>query len=317
MRYYSSLDAGAPQIANANGSLAAVLRACLVGTAGVAYGSKAAAGWTEPYATASSISVFKQGAGGNNRILRVVDNGVQADLNYRRVNVRGYEAMTAISTGTGAFPTTGQISGNGPNFGYRYQSIDPAYTPQWNLYASSSFFHLLVDTNYPTNFWSMMSFGTFFSEKVGDIYNDVLMASPNNAYSAWQGYSSGAADGVWVARSDNAVAGAKPGVFYTGAKNVSSYIGYGNDTQYPYPNRINNALMQSQPELWVDGYFRGRVPGLWESHHTPAVLGGVGTTWQGTAGSTLAGKGFRIFGALEPQYVGGAWPVIETTDTWD
>lgn len=312
MRVYSSLDAGAPQIANANGSLAAVLRACLVGTAGIAYDSKPAAGWTEPFATASNVSVFKQGVGGNNRFLRVVDNGVQSDTVYRRVNARGYEAMTAISTGTGPFPTTGQISGNGPNFGYRYQSIEAPNVPQWLLFASSSFFHLMIDVNAPNNYWVMMAFGTFFSEKAGDIYNDVLMASDNNASSSWVGNYG---NGIWVARSDTGVAGAKV-AWLMASMSSHTYIGQG-DAIYPYPDRIRNALIQSQPQLWCDDYFRGRIPGLWESHHSPSTIGGVNTTWQGAVGSTLAGKSFRIFGPLEPLYAGGAWPVIETTDTWD
>ena len=42
---YRSTDAGAPLLTNSNGSLIAVLKACLVD----GYGSKASAGWTAPF----------------------------------------------------------------------------------------------------------------------------------------------------------------------------------------------------------------------------------------------------------------------------
>lgn len=42
---YRSTDAGAPVLSNSNGSLIAVLKACLVD----GYSSKASAGWTAPF----------------------------------------------------------------------------------------------------------------------------------------------------------------------------------------------------------------------------------------------------------------------------
>lgn len=50
VRYYRYDDAGAPTITGQVGSLTTLLRTVLVGTAGIAYGSKPSAGWTEQFA---------------------------------------------------------------------------------------------------------------------------------------------------------------------------------------------------------------------------------------------------------------------------
>lgn len=311
MNVYSSSDSGAPTLPNTANALNALLYACLV----TGYGSKAGAGWTRPY-TGTNLAVFRQGTGGNGRYLRVFDGSLQAD-NVRRVNVRGYEAMTAVSTGTGPFPTTGQISGNGANFPY-FSPSTAGSTSNWILFASSSFFMLLVDIISPTNYWEMMGFGSFFSFKSGDTFNDVLMASPGSV-GGWQGYVTGPGPtagtyGVWVARNDTGVAGAKESHLVSVTGTSLSGLGQGSPS-FPYPDRVTNGLLQAQPTLWCDGYRRGRIPGLWETFHVPGDLGGNGTTWSGVTGP-LAGKSFRLFTGLSPSYVGIANPTIETSDTW-
>lgn len=307
MIVYNSTDGSAPVLTNANGSLINLFDKCLV----TGYGAKAAAGWTKPY-TGTTLAVFKQGTGGNNRYMRVFDGGLQADASNRRVNVRGYEAMTAVSTGTNPFPTTTQVTGNGMN--YPYINLSAGSAPIWTLYATPSFFILLVDV-YPTNtYYEMMAFGTFFSDKSGDTFNDVIIANPSSTGNGGWGGQRTEGNGIFVTRNDQGTVGAKDSALrstydYSGG----GYVGQGNSA-FIYPNRVQASLLQSQPVIWSDGYPRGRIPGLWETLHTPASVGGMGTTWSG-AGS-LAGKAFKLFGALSPAYIGGAWPVIETSDTW-
>lgn len=68
-------------------------------------------GWTRPYSGAG-IGCYRQGGSSSTkRFLRVYDTNV-VTLGYVG-NMRGYENMTAVSTGTGAFPTTTQAPGNG------------------------------------------------------------------------------------------------------------------------------------------------------------------------------------------------------------
>lgn len=68
-------------------------------------------GWTRPY-SGSGIGCYQQGGGSaTKRFMRVYDTNVVA-AGYQGF-VRGYENMTAVSTGTGPFPTTAQAAGNG------------------------------------------------------------------------------------------------------------------------------------------------------------------------------------------------------------
>lgn len=67
-------------------------------------------GWTRPYA-GTNLGVYRQGGSSTTkRYLRVYDGALTSTGVY---NPRGYEAMTAVSTGSGPFPTAAQAAGNG------------------------------------------------------------------------------------------------------------------------------------------------------------------------------------------------------------
>lgn len=311
MIVYSSTDTSAPALGNSNGSLIAVLKACLVD----GYGSKAAAGWTRPY-TGTNLAAFKQGAGGNNRLLRVFDGGNDS-MGFRRIAVRAYEAMTAISTGTGPFPTTTMISGNGPNFAYRSGSSASSALP-WKVYANSKFFHLLVDSypEVPGSQMAYMAFGRFVSYLGGDTYDDVLIASPQGDLGAWTGNAGGNPE-IWVARSDTGASGAKVATPICAERGVGEGVGT-ESTRHTYPDRVRTALVQARVGLLVDGQVRGHVPGLWDVLPGGASIGGGGTVWSGAAGSSLAGRSFELYGPLQNHIFGTAgYAAVETSDTWD
>ena len=307
---YRSTDSGAPLLSNANGSLIAVMRACLAD----GYGSKAAAGWTAPF-TGTNLIAFRQGTGGNNRFLRVFDGGVDGST-HRTIKVRGYEAMTAISTGTGPFPTLGQMAGNGATMAY-FQNGRGLPNPAWVMVATSSFFHLIVEQGDGTLYPEYMAFGKFNSDLAGDTFNDVLVAGTADG-GGWGGFVD-VTGGIWVTRSDTGALGAVASSIYTETRTsyyvTASTFGTGSVIN-PYPDRVRGGLLQSQPALVVDGFRRGRIPGFWEMHHLPADIGGHRTTWSGGAGS-LAGRQFQIFGPIAGLVTGaGAYVTIETSDTW-
>lgn len=308
---YTSADASAPVLANANGSLIAVMKACLVD----GYGAKAAAGWTRPY-SGTNLAAFQQGAGGNGRLLRVSDSGNDT-TGARRIAVRAYEGMTAISTGTGPFPTVAMISGNGSSVSYRSASSSASAMP-WRMYATQSFFHLLVDTypEVPGTRVSYLGFGSFVSYLGGDSYNDALLASPQGDLGAWTGGAAGSAD-IWVARSDTGAVGAVPAVPMCAERAAPLVVGTQSD-RHTYPDRVRTALVQARVGLHVDGQLRGHVPGLWDVLPGGAAIGGAGTTWAGASGSALAGRSFELFGPLQAHVFGtDGYAAIETTDTWD
>lgn len=93
-------------------------------------------GWTRPY-SGTNLGAYRQGGSASHkRFLRVYDGTLAADYLYY---VRGYENMTAISTGTGAFPTTAQIAGNGVTM-YGCQSAVQA----WFIVGTPRFFYLFI-----------------------------------------------------------------------------------------------------------------------------------------------------------------------------
>ena len=97
---YRSTDSGAPALTAQAGTLLNVLRACLV----TGYGSKAAAGWSEPFTASGNVGVFRQGAKTGRRqfYLRVQDTpGNRAWLSL-------FEEMTSLNDGTNRVPIAGQ-----------------------------------------------------------------------------------------------------------------------------------------------------------------------------------------------------------------
>lgn len=113
-RYFRWDDSGAPVLSGTAGSLLAIVRACLVGTSGVAYGSgptaKPAAGWTEPF-SGTNKAAFRNSlaAGGSGCYLRVLDDGSLA-AGAKEASIRVYGAMTNVDTGADLVPTTAQMA---------------------------------------------------------------------------------------------------------------------------------------------------------------------------------------------------------------
>jgi hypothetical protein len=101
VRYFRSDDAGAPTLSGEVGSLTNLLRKCLVGVGGVAYGAVPSAGWSEEFiGAASNIAVFKnnESEGGCGCYVRVNDNAPGA-AGAREAQITVYAAMTDINTG--------------------------------------------------------------------------------------------------------------------------------------------------------------------------------------------------------------------------
>lgn len=104
VRYYRWDDPGAPSLTGEVGSLTNLLRKCLVGTSGTAYGSKPSAGWSEAFTgAAANIAVFRNSItdGASGCYVRVNDNA-PGDGGAREAQLTVYASMTDINTGTQA-----------------------------------------------------------------------------------------------------------------------------------------------------------------------------------------------------------------------
>jgi hypothetical protein len=97
--FYNSTDASAPVLSGTAGSLIALLDAVLVN----GYGSKASLGWAKTY-SGTNKAVYRSANIASNRFyLRVDETGVSAG-GQKEAQVRGYETMSDVDTGTGPFP---------------------------------------------------------------------------------------------------------------------------------------------------------------------------------------------------------------------
>lgn len=117
--YYSSADPGAPQIViNNPQTILHVIRQCLVGVNGIAYGEgsnqKPSAGWNLYAEDRKNVKLVIQQGGGQGRYLRLASPQVFTDafpvsnsanaIYWYALLVNAYNSMTSIDAGTGSFP---------------------------------------------------------------------------------------------------------------------------------------------------------------------------------------------------------------------
>lgn len=305
---YTSEDASAPVLSGTVSSLIALLTACLV----TGYGSKAAAGWTKPY-TGTDKAAFRMG-GGNQRYLRVDDSVALSST------LVGYGAMTDVDTGTEPFPTAVQMA-SGEYF--VKSSAASSASRRWVLVADNKFCILYGDTvtpvgtAYATNNNQILLFGDFFSNKVGDLYNTLLISNPTNV-----------ASGSIFSTLATSIAGALQAAHYA----MRSYTGIGTSVQLAkhtdaakmngtvigrsgsaYPDPVTGSILLAP--LWVQetNIVRGRVPGIWCPLQDMAGVG-IGDTFSGTG--ELAGKTFIILAPGPNSVASVARIAVETSDTW-
>lgn len=168
-RMYTNTDASAPVLTGQAGSLVALLDAVLVD----GYGSKAAAGWSQAFSPSGDKRVYRPGAASTARMYyRVLDDATNEGLGTRagrQSNVRGYESMSDIDTGTGPFPTVSQAT-NGASLD-KSQSAD-ATAREWVALADDRTLVLAVRIN---SHWQFHYLGEIFSYTAGDAYHAMII----------------------------------------------------------------------------------------------------------------------------------------------
>lgn len=306
VRVYYSTDASAPVYSGSVGALIALLNACLVD----GYGAKAAAGWTREF-TGTNLAVYRPSAG--NRHYLWVD-----DTNATASRVRGFEAMTAVSTGTGPFPTDVQLSGGC----YITKSNAASSAARgWVLAADEKRFWLVSAQAADTIAGSVAAglgafFGDIISAKVGDAFHTLLIAGSGAPTSSAQLGSlvaamTSSAPGHYMARSYT-----QAGTAITLGKhtdqlkaNGTTTIGAGGTT-YPDPITGGIGIAPVFVHENIAALTRGVVPGAWcPTHSLPAS---PGDTFQGSG--ALAGKEFLLVDVSAGGNRGRM--ALEISDTW-
>ena len=285
---YRDTDASAPVLSGQSNALIDLLKACLVD----GYGSQPAAGWTEAY-TGTALAAFQQG-GGAGRYVRVEDSDA------RLARIRGYESMSAISTGTGDFPTVAQFGDDGL---YVRKSITADATARpWILLATDTHFYLLIYSGVATTAVLgadggdvTIGFGELLSPLLtGDTYASFLIAAsdtsatsttvtfarcPLIAYNIDSGLS-----GHYMARSYTASGTS----IAFGKCPASVHARQGNSgaatNAVTTPQAINGAFELAQIAVIQGGLtaqvHRGYLPGVFGVSHTRTAMNN-GTTVQG------------------------------------
>lgn len=315
VRVYRWDDASAPQLNNAAESLINILDACLVN----GYGAKPSLGWTKPF-SGTNLAVYRM-AGGNQRYLRVSDSSSVA------ATMRGYGAMTDVSTGTDEFPTAAQASS-----GINYYKSSNSTTRPWVLIGDDKCFYMIgssavtaadgISTHLRTNSSaSGIFFGDFVSFLPGDVWNTALIgATSNGATASYLGQrqfnSSTTTVGHYVIRNYTQTGGSVNisktcGVDLSGGSNLGIGVSPNN---YPDPVTGGFDLMRAYLSD-AAGIVRGYLPGFWGPRQ--GYVGNFDDTFSGKVGTPLAGKTFLV---LPAAYNGGTTPCatvcIETSNTW-
>lgn len=270
-------------------------------------------GWTQAY-TGTNKAAYRTKTGTNQFYLRVDDSDAQNSL------LRGYEAMTAVDTGTNLFPTTAQIALASGLYLYKSNAASGTDRP-WRAWSDGKMLHFIVQpavTTWGVNAGAAFHFGDFDSFLAGDAYNTLLFGSTSasssgssHACSNIAASFNAATTGLYVARAYTGTAGAINASRFIdqSASAASSAFGSGN-VVYPDPIRGGISISRcwiGEPSVAV----RGRVRGLWASNHPATFAPTWGDTLSGADGSDLAGINFEFAGL----YSFYAW-LLEISDNW-
>lgn len=268
---------------------------------GVITAKKCPLTWTKPY-TGTNLAAYLQGTGGNTRYFRVDDTGTTS------ARALGYEAMTAISTGTGDFPTAAQTSGGG--FIPKSAVADATARPWW-LFGNSKLFFFVADTNNAATLNLGICFGNFPSYKVADTYNEIciLCTSANTTSLAAIDSTIATIANHFITRTYAQTGTSITAGKHTDAAKVSSLNATMGSVGLPYPNGPDGALYLAP--LWITettaGHVRGTLPGLWTPLHNKPLA--HLDTFAGTG--TIATKTFLVINLLATGQL-----FIETSNTW-
>jgi len=314
---YKSSDASAPVLTGQVGSLVALLDAILVN----GYGAKAAAGWTKPFTGTNAASFRNSPTGGTGSYLQVDDNATSSVLAARSARLRGFEAMTTQTAGTGGFPTAGQLA-SGCQV---YKSFTADATARaWVCVADQYTLTLLTNPGAESelNGWSTFHFGDFFSLKAGDAYRAIIIGRTAEPLAVGQQDTSETFQDFALLSATNA--GHYVARNFSGVGQLAQVVGkhcgdLAKRLGVPYPNPADGGLFLAQMWLHEDvgnqSVIRGRLRGIWDFLHEPMVSVNDGDTFSGAG--ALAGKSFLMARPLASNLGVIRCLVLETSNTWE
>lgn len=244
-------------------------------------------GWEKQH-TGTNLAAYRSTfSGSNQRVLQI------KDTTTTYASARGYEAMSDVNTGTGAFPTTTQIAEG--SYAMRKSSTADATARVWAMWADEKRFYFACawHASYLTQF-GIYFFGDFPSFKAGDGYNILINFDNSNAganigvNNLFVNLSSGLTitqANKFVARPYNQAGPNSILAGFLGDYAVATYIGAAGMS---YPAPVDNGLYVSPVAILESSNIRGMMPGLYQPlHNTPLAHMAEVTDIVGLSGRTL------------------------------
>jgi hypothetical protein len=233
---------------------------------------RAPLGFSKVY-SGTNKAVYRADDVSSTRFYLRVDDATNAQWGY----LRGYESMSDVDTGSGLFPSSGEV--------YAYKSSAASATARaWTLIGDSQAFYLFEQSD-GTNWPGSVFFGDFVSYKSGDGYRAAILA-----HSATSGASNSlvtlqAADlaGHFLARAYTQLGGAIQFSKLSHARMTS----LGNNSTMVHPDAVTNGTLAAPVEIWEAAgvYPRGLLPGLYcPLHHYNAAGLAQGTVIDAVTG---------------------------------
>lgn len=312
-REYRSTDASAPTIGpSTTGSALAALRAILVGTAGIAYGSVPSAGWTEAFTgTNEAVFVNSVASGGTGCYVHIKD---QETTSYRGCSIVTYSSMSDLLTGSNPTHTT---------YLYRAPAQHAANAVTWYVIADDRTFYVnTLQTSGGNTIPSLASAGDADSTTVADAFRYYSLggtAINNNATqgffrtgsTAYAGLQSTTFDGLSFGRDYSGLgSSAGHGPLTIAVASTAVYLGGPGLPARPAVNGATEAVIPAY--VGRDVAIRARLRGAYYAIANMTALG-IG---EARSGGGLGGAGSQ-FAALRGYVNGtqcGFW--IETALPW-
>lgn len=224
----------------------------------------AGAGWLKSF-SGTNLAAYQSGnVAASQCLLRVDDTAAKTS------RVVGYETMTAISTGSGPFPTATQRSGGS---WWTESTVADGSARAWTVVADDRMFYMLTayHPTYPAG-GEFVAFGDVIPVKSGDAWACVLSGYASDKSGGNPGDTNdygvlrNAADELYFARSFSAVGGAAPGykAFPLLVPSTSTGWASGNGPMQ-YPNGPDMGLYLGKMNVFESFYaaLRGVSPGLY------------------------------------------------------
>jgi hypothetical protein len=269
-------------------------------------------GWTKEF-SASNLAVYKSADGlATGCRLRVDDTGTTT------ARVVGYETMSDVSTGTGPFPTSAQVSGGGY---WDKSATANGTTRPWIAVGDGRAFYIAVDWNSGAGYGTQF-FGDFLSNKSPDAYGCALSASPITLV-GWAPATASYCDVAYIDPANNTNMWAAKGVSGFGGSQAlrrsasitvglgSGFSGYLGSSWLSYPNGADSGLYVvplNISEASPSGCFRGVHPGMYCCPHQV----GTGVFSNAEVISSVVGLSGRSMRAIN-----GAGPMmVDVTGPW-